>query len=159
MNKLIYLFTASALILSCACTSKQAEQTATETPTPDEASSEYAAPQNSGKVLELTDANEYAPGVKVPQLTILDFNAVWCGPCRQLTPVVEELAIKYQGRVTFVSVDVDKFGDLFTAYDLGQSIPVVLFLYPDGTRKSYVGTGDLLPGNKFEALIEAALAK
>ena len=80
-------------------------------------------------------------------------------PCRQLTPVLEELAAKYDGKVTFVSVDVDKYGDLFEAYNLGTSIPAVLFLYPDGSKKSYIGTGDLLPADKFEALIDAALAK
>lgn len=97
--------------------------------------------------------------MKVPQLTILDFNAVWCGPCRQLTPVFEELAVKYEGKATFVSVDVDKLGDLFQAYDMGNSIPAVLFIQPDGTLTKYIGTEDLLPGNKFEALIDAALAK
>ncbi len=159
--KRISLILASAVVLVFgSCTSKQAEQTATPEAGTDAPSSEYAAPAGvGGKVIELTDANEYAPGVKVPQLTVLDFNAVWCGPCRQLTPVVEELAVKYEGKVTFVSVDVDKFGDLFEAYRLGNSIPVVLFLYPDGNKKAYVGTEDLLPGNKFEALIDEALSK
>lgn len=43
------------------------------------------------------------------------------------------------------------------AWNLGQSIPVVLFLKPDGTSSHYVGTGDLLPADKFEALIKANL--
>ena len=42
---------------------------------------------------------------------------------------------------------------------MGDAIPAVLFLFPDGSQKRYIGTGDLLPGNKFEALIDAALAK
>lgn len=159
MKKILTALACAAMLLAGSCTSKQADQTATTAPEPGEPASEYADPEINGKVIELTDASEYAPGVKVPQLTILDFNAVWCGPCRQLAPVLDELAVKYQGRVTFVSVDVDKFGELFEAYKLGQSIPVVLFLYPDGSKEHYVGTGDLLPGNKFEALIDAALAK
>lgn len=125
----------------------------------DEASSEYAPLPTSvgGEVIELTDASVYAPGVKVPQLTVLDFNAVWCGPCRALAPVLEEMATKYEGKVTFVSVDVDKFGDLFEAYNMGQSIPAVLFLKPDGTSSRYIGTGDLLPAEKFDSIIKANL--
>ncbi len=112
-----------------------------------------------GKVIELADASVLAPGVAVSQLTVVDFNAVWCGPCRQLAPVLDELAAKYAGKVTFVSVDVDKFGDLFEAYNLGNSIPAVLILNPDGTKKSYIGTGDLLPASAFEAILDAELAK
>lgn len=112
---------------------------------------------SDGKVMELSDASVFMPGVKVSQLTVLDFNAVWCGPCRQLTPVVEALAAKYAGRATFVSVDVDKYGALSAAYNLGNSVPVVLFLYPDGKRKAYYGTGDLLPAEKFDALVSAGI--
>lgn len=145
---------AAVLIAAGACTTKQTSQETTTTTTTEETET-----LGDGKVIELTDASEYAPGVTVPQLTILDFNAVWCGPCRQLAPVLDELAAKYTDKVTFVSVDVDNFGELFEAYDLGHSIPAVLFLYPDGSKESYIGTGDLLPADKFEALIDAALAK
>lgn len=160
MKKIAIVFASVALMVFGACTSKPAEQTTTPEAGDNEPASEYVAPAGvDGKVVELTDADKYAPGVKVSQLTVLDFNAVWCGPCRLLTPVVEELAGKYAGKVTFVSVDIDKFGELVEAYELGNSIPVVLFLYPDGSKKAYVGTDELLPGNKFEALIDAALAK
>ena len=71
--KISTILAASALLIFGACTSKQAEQTATPTPEAEEPASEYAAPAGAGgKVIELTDAAEYAPGVKVPQLTILD---------------------------------------------------------------------------------------
>lgn len=154
------IFASAALMVLGACSTKQSEQTAPAEEGADAPASEYAVPAGvGGKVIELTDAAEYAPGVKVSQLTILDFNAVWCGPCRALTPVLDELATMYEGRVTFVSVDVDKFGELFEAYKLGENIPAVLFLYPDGTTKSYIGTADLLPGNKFQALIDEALKK
>ena len=110
-----------------------------------------------GKVIELTDPSLVAPGVKVEQLTVLDFNAVWCGPCRQLAPVLEELAQKYAGKVTFISIDVDKYGDLFEAYKAGSAIPAVVILSPDGTSSLYVGTGDLLPADKFENILNSKL--
>ena len=88
---------------------------------------------------------------------LVDFSAVWCGPCRNLAPVLEQMAEKYKGRVTFISVDVDKYGSLFEAFNVGSSIPAVVFLSPDGERKVYVGTGELLPYTAFEAIIVANL--
>ena len=110
-----------------------------------------------GKVVVLDDAKFLTPGVKVEQLTVVDFNAVWCGPCRQLAPVIEEMAKKYAGKVTFVSVDVDKFPELMDAYNLGNAIPVVLFMRPDGIHEHYVGIGDLLPADKFEEVLKKYL--
>lgn len=143
---------AAACLSSCG-TKEQTEEQATAAETTE------AAPtaDTSGKVIELTDPGRLAPGVKVDRLTVVDFNAVWCGPCRQLAPVLTEMARKYAGKADFISVDVDRYGELMEAWDLGQSIPVVLFLKPDGTSTRYVGTGDLLPADKFDALIKANL--
>ncbi len=110
-----------------------------------------------GKVIELGDASLVSPGVNVEQLTVIDFNAVWCGPCRMLTPVLEQLAEEYKGKATFISVDVDRFPELFEAYNVGSSIPAVVILTPDGKRSDFVGTGELLPAEKFKALIDAKL--
>lgn len=144
---------AAACLSSCGTKEQTEEQNTTSETT------EAAAPvaDTSGKVIELTDPGKLAPGVKVDRLTVVDFNAVWCGPCRQLAPVLTEMAQKYAGKADFISVDVDKYGELMYAWNLGQSIPVVLFLKPDGTSSHYVGTGDLLPADKFEALIKANL--
>lgn len=133
------------------------EQTATEATAKEPARSTEALYAPNGKVNTLDNATLYAPGVSVPNLTVLDFNAVWCGPCRALTPVVEALAQEYNGRVTFVSVDVDTYGDLFNAYNLGNSIPVVLILKPDGTKLTYTGTADLLPIENFRNILNANL--
>lgn len=119
------------------------------------ASASFYAPD--GTVHELTDASLYAPGVKVPNLTVLDFNAVWCPPCRMLNPVLEEMAEKYNGKVTFVSIDVDTFGPLFMAYQVGELIPVVVFLKPDGSMSYTVGTSELLPASAFESKIDGLL--
>lgn len=110
-----------------------------------------------GTVHELDSPTLYVPGVRVPNLTVLDFNAVWCGPCRQLAPVLHDMAREFEGRVTFVSIDVDTYGTLFEAFNVGQSIPAVVFMKPDGTSFYTVGTGDLLPAEKFKELIERNL--
>ncbi|MCH5221533.1 MAG: hypothetical protein J1F05_04295 [Muribaculaceae bacterium] len=110
-----------------------------------------------GRVIELEDATLLPVDVAVEQLTVVDFNAVWCGPCRRLAPCIEELAQRYAGKVTFISVDVDRFGDLFASYELGSFIPAVVILKPGGGREVYLGINDLLPEEKFEAIINKNL--
>lgn len=137
----------------CACSGNNKE--AAQTPAPAAAAEQVATAP--GKVIEVTDPATLAPGVKVDRLTVVDFNAVWCGPCRRLAPVLDEMAAKYGGKVDFYSVDADKFGQLMDDYNLGHSIPVVLFIKPDGTTSHYVGIGDLLPAEKFQAIIDSNL--
>lgn len=146
-------------LLAAACLSSCGTKEQTEEQTTAAETTEAAAPaaDTSGKVIELTDPGKLAPGVKVDRLTVVDFNAVWCGPCRRLAPVLTEMARKYAGKADFISVDVDRYGELMEAWNLGQSIPVVLFLKSDGTSTRYVGTGDLLPAGRFDALVKANL--
>lgn len=159
----IYNFVLIAALLAAltACSpaaSKEDRSDGTKTEAKAETKPVVTAPvATDGKVIVLDNASLIPPGVRVDQLTVIDFNAVWCGPCRQLAPVVDEMAEKYKGRVTFISVDVDRFGALFESYQAGSSIPAVVFLRPDGSRALYVGTGELLPASAFEAVIEQNL--
>jgi thioredoxin 1 len=77
------------------------------------------------------------PGLK-DQLALVDFSATWCGPCRQMAPVIEDLAKKYQGRVRMIEIDISSRPDVATHY-MVQSIPTLILFDRGREIKRFVG--------------------
>ena len=77
--------------------------------------------------LELTDSNFQTQVLESDKLTVVDFWAEWCGPCRAIGPVIEELSKEYSGRVNVGKVNVDQNPDLSVNYGI-TSIPAILFI-------------------------------
>lgn len=78
------------------------------------------------KPVVVTDDTFEQEVLKSDKLTVVDFWAVWCGPCRMIAPVVEELAETYDGRAKFVKVDVDEHQRYAGQFGI-RSIPTLLF--------------------------------
>lgn len=77
--------------------------------------------------IELTDANFEELVEKSDKPVMIDFWAVWCGPCRMIAPIVEEMSQEYEGRAVIGKVDVDSNPGVAQKYGI-RNIPTVLFL-------------------------------
>ena len=85
----------------------------------------------SENVLQATDSNFDSEILKSNVPVLVDFWAEWCGPCRALTPILEEIAQKFAGQVKVVKVNIDENPDSPTQYNV-RSIPTLL-LFKGGT--------------------------
>ena len=102
--------------------------------------------------LQITDASFDEVVLKSDKPVLVDFWATWCGPCRMLGPVIEELATEYEGRVVVGKVDVDNNQEFAAKYGV-RNIPTVL-VFKDGEvvgrqvgvapKKTYTDTLDSL---------------
>jgi thioredoxin 1 len=82
---------------------------------------------------------------------IIDFYATWCGPCKRLSPTMDELSKQYEGKVKFYKVDVDDEKELASAFGI-QSIPTIYFCPMNGNPVIEYGA---LPKENIVALIES----
>ena len=78
-----------------------------------------------GKYIELTPAN--FEEVTKEGVSMVDFWAPWCGPCRMIAPVIEELATDFEGKANICKVNTDEEQDLAVKYGI-RSIPTILFM-------------------------------
>jgi len=95
------------------------------------------------KETELTSEN--FDSVTGQGVTLVDFWAEWCGPCKMMNPVLEEIATEYDGKVTVGKVNVDDEGDLAVKYNV-SSIPTLLLMNDGEVQNQFVGVtskGDL----------------
>ena len=81
-------------------------------------------------IVEITEANFQTEVLASTKPVLVDFWAIWCGPCKALAPIIDEIAKDYAGRVKVASVDVDAASSLAGRYEI-RAIPTVL-MFRDG---------------------------
>ena len=103
--------------------------------------------------LEITDNNFQVEVLSSDKLSVLDFWAEWCGPCRAIGPVIEELSKDYAGKVNVGKVNVDVNPKLSIDYGI-TSIPAILFIKNGQVVDKHVGAA---PRSVLEKKIQANL--
>lgn len=76
---------------------------------------------------EITDSNFETEVLNNEKVTLIDFWAEWCGPCRAIGPIVEELAKEYDGKALIGKVNVDENPEITVKYGI-RNIPTILFI-------------------------------
>jgi len=76
---------------------------------------------------EFTDTNFQESALDSDQLVVVDFWAEWCGPCRLVSPIIDELSKDYDGKAVIGKVNVDHNSGVASKYNV-RSIPTILFL-------------------------------
>ena len=102
--------------------------------------------------LEITDSN-FQEILAEGKPVVMDFWAPWCGPCKMVGPIIDELATEYEGKVVIGKCDVDENGDVAAEYGI-RNIPTVLFFKNGELVDKQVGSA---PKSAYVAKIEAIL--
>lgn len=130
-----------------------------------EKNSDSRAKSSQTKTAGVQELNSASFGAKVYDMTaeelkylgdkpaIVDFTATWCGPCQRISPILEELAKEYDGKIVIYKVDIDKNRDLATAFNI-SSIPAIMYIPLNGEPVMTVGARDK---GKFKTEIETVL--
>lgn len=107
----------------------------------------------AGKALAVTEADFDSVILQADKPAVVDFWAVWCGPCRIVAPIMEELAEEYDGKAVIAKLDVDSNRSVAMRYGI-QAIPTMLFFKNGEVVDRIVGAADKRTiSSKIEALM------
>ena len=104
----------------------------------EEANLETAIKEEMKTTMEINEGNFEAEVLKSTEPVLVDFWATWCGPCKMLSPVLEEIAGEQAGRAKIVKVNVDENQGLAQRYGI-QAIPTLLYFSNGEVRDSSLG--------------------
>ncbi|MGC9311568.1 MAG: thioredoxin [Sediminispirochaetaceae bacterium] len=103
------------------------------------------------KIFDYENNTEWQYQGELP--AVIDFYADWCGPCKMVAPIIEELSQEYDGKVNFYKIDTEEQQELAAAFGI-QSIPSLLFIPVNGKPQMAAGA---LPKDTFKQVIDSEL--
>jgi len=102
--------------------------------------------------LEL-NAQNFEETIKNNEVVLVDFWAPWCGPCRMIAPIIEELSKEYEGKVVVGKVNTDEAGEIAAQFGI-RSIPTVIFFKNGEAADAMIGAA---PKQMYVEKLEALL--
>ena len=144
MRKLKSLWLVSVVLLLVSCSMSAKSDKSSE-----------AGTASKGEVVTLNKAEFLQKVFNYDKPCIIDFYADWCGPCKQVAPILRDLAILYKNDIVVYKVNVDKEKELAAAFGI-QSIPTFLFIPKEGQPQISMGA---LPREEFVKQIDTFLLK
>lgn len=109
----------------------------------------------AGDTMKVEDSTWDAEVMKASELVMVDFWAVWCGPCQMVAPIIDELAKEYAGKVKVRKLNTDENPEVAGRYQV-MSIPTILFFKNGQPVEKLVGAR---PKRQFKEVIDSLLAQ
>jgi thioredoxin 1 len=107
------------------------------------------------QALKVDDGSWDQDVTKAPGLVMVDFWAVWCGPCQMVAPIVEELANEYAGKLRVLKLNTDENPEIAGRYQV-MSIPTIIFFKDGKPVEKLVGAR---PKRQFKEVIDSLLSQ
>ncbi|WGV24834.1 thioredoxin [Halotia branconii CENA392] len=104
----------------------------------------------SADLVAYVQESEFDSLLSQEAVIVVDFTATWCGPCRLISPLMEQLAEEFKGRAKVVKVDIDNNKPIFKRFGL-RSIPAVLIFKNGELKETIVGVS---PYEQFSSAVE-----
>ena len=132
MKKIIFCL--SAVLILVACNDKNANQDKNVGGSSNQMSEmPVASPEDEGQVQWTKQTT-----IMTSKPMVIDFFATWCGPCKELSPILEEVEKKHKGDVIFRRIDVDQEPELAQEFRI-EAVPTLMFVTPKGDYQTLLG--------------------
>jgi thioredoxin 1 len=100
-------------------------------------------------MVENINSEQFEKELKENEFLMVDFWAPWCGPCRMIAPIIDNVAKKMEGKVKIVKINIDESRDVATKYNI-MSIPTIILFKNGELKDKFMG---MMPENKIEEFI------